>query len=523
MTSSARILVVDDHEDNRDMLARRLQRRGFEVDTAEDGYAALEKIDGQPYDLIVLDIMMPGLSGLEVLQKLRETYPRAELPILMATAKSESQDMVDALSLGANDYVTKPIDFPVVLARIQAHLQTREQAPSLPAPAATLPGDGKAAPGTVLDGRFRVEEIIGEGGFAIVFRATQLSTGQPVAVKVLRSRRAAVGTQTVEHKRFEREMRTIGKLHHPHVVRLIDFGTLRAQLREPKLGWVGDGSEEEVVEETETRLVIRRLPYIVMEYLEGETFGALRKRQGPLAPAQAVGVMLPVLSAVGAAHAAGVVHRDLKPPNIMVVRGADGHLEPKVLDFGIAKPLDEEASVLTHGDGGLLGTPEYMAPEQIRETREADARADQYALGCILYELLTGKPAFRAPSYVDLLQAVSMGTFPRPRELAPELPEGLEAVVLRAMDAEPERRFSSVEAFGKALLPHAAPEVRARWQGSFAVADDPPPPPRGPEASELPTRSVRGADAGARGGEGGPTDGGAPAPQRAGLALLGLG
>lgn len=454
-----RLLVVDDNEDNRDMLARRLRRRGFEVETAEDGLVALAMIDTSSFDLVLLDIMMPGLSGLEVLAKLRETFPRAELPILMATAKSESTDMVEALKLGANDYVTKPIDFPVALARVMAHLQTRQQAPSLPAPAMHLPADGRAAPGSVLDGRYEVHEIIGEGGFANVFRCKQLSTGQVVAVKVLRS------PDIVQRKRFEREMRLIGKLNHPHVVRLIDFGRLQARVAQELWSGGGEGFEDT----TETRHVVRKLPYIVMEYVEGPTLGELVKAEGPLPIQEAIALMLPVLSAVSAAHDAGVVHRDLKPPNILVAK--HGSLpEPKVLDFGIAKPNDEESN-LTQGES-ILGTPEYMAPEQIRETREADERSDQYALGCILYECLTGKRAFRAASFVELLQAVSSGAFETPSKVNDAIPDELERVVLRAMDLDPDRRYKDLLAFGNALLPFASAEVRARWSLNFSTHSD---------------------------------------------------
>src|SRR5688572_20337674 len=119
------LLVVDDNEMNRDMLARRLQRHGYTVAVAEDGERALEMIASQPFDLVLLDIMMPGTSGLEVLQRLREHYSVADLPVIMATAKDQSEDMVTALKLGANDYVTKPLDFPVVLARTQTQLSLR--------------------------------------------------------------------------------------------------------------------------------------------------------------------------------------------------------------------------------------------------------------------------------------------------------------------------------------------------------------------------------------------------------------
>ncbi|MBX3247417.1 MAG: response regulator [Myxococcales bacterium] len=467
----ARLLVVDDNEDNRDMLSRRLRKRGFTVDVAESGHAALDRLNGDRYDLVVLDVMMPGLSGLDVLKTIREKQSRVELPVLMATAKTDSADVIEALELGANDYVTKPLDFPVVLARINAQLRTRQETPRPQTPTTFLPPDGRATPGTVLDGRYRVESILGEGAHAIVFRATQLSTGQLVAVKVLHAERANDST-SVDRRRFEREMRVIGRLHHPNVVRLIDFGTLEAHVQMAQPAWVADGTETETPAGGFERLhlVVRRIPYLVMEYLDGETLGQLVKRVGPLEPSRAVELMLPVLSAVAAAHASGVLHRDLKPPNIHVVRGIGGQLEPKVLDFGIAKPLDDDVSVLTMNQTtSLLGTPEYMAPEQLRESAEPDGRVDQYALGCILYELLVGDRAFRAGTYIELLQLVANGKFTRPRERVPSIPEELEAIVLRAMHKEADARFPSVEDFAEALLGWGDAVTRARWSGSFAA------------------------------------------------------
>lgn len=123
MNSSFSLLVVDDNEMNRDLLARRLQRQGYQVAIAEDGYQALTKIEQQHYDMVLLDIMMPGINGLEVLENLRKSYSSLELPIIMVTAKDQSDDIVGALRLGANDYVTKPLDFQVVLARVQTHLE----------------------------------------------------------------------------------------------------------------------------------------------------------------------------------------------------------------------------------------------------------------------------------------------------------------------------------------------------------------------------------------------------------------
>ena len=140
-----KLLVVDDNEMNRDMLSRRLSRKGYDVDTASDGYIALEMIDRQSFDLILLDIMMPGINGMEVLRTVRQTRSASDLPIIMATAKTESEDVVEALKLGANDYVTKPLDFPVVLARVSTHFQLKRATDQLNAAHARMKQDLEAA------------------------------------------------------------------------------------------------------------------------------------------------------------------------------------------------------------------------------------------------------------------------------------------------------------------------------------------------------------------------------------------
>lgn len=471
---SARLLVVDDNEDNRDMLARRLERRGFVVETADSGEAAIALIDSRPFDLVLLDVMMPGMSGLEVLEQVRRTYPRAELPILMATAKSSSEDVVEALRLGANDYVTKPIDFPVVVARIENHLQTRQQAPSIPVAATSIPADGRVAPGSVLDGRYEIVHMLGEGTFAVVYEAKQLSTGQRVAIKILHTHRAADNDE-VERQRFEREMQTIGRLHHPHVVRLIDYGTLKATLQPLGIGWMetADGAGFDVDQSVGgTRIIVRHLPYIVMEFVEGETLHEHMKREGAMEAEAAVDLMVPIVSAVAEGHSCGVVHRDLKPPNILIGRSVGIRPHPTVLDFGIAKPQDEET--LAQKGESLFGTPEYMAPEVLLGSGSAGPAADQYALGVMLYELILGKRAFRADSYVDLLQMISENKLPRLDKVADVSPE-LARVIERAVEHDPDQRYSSVASFGRGLLHHSSPEVESQWSGSFVVPSDPPP------------------------------------------------
>src|SRR5687767_14272464 len=175
------LLVVDDSEMNRDMLRRRLERKGYRVITAENGEQALELVAREPIDLVLLDVMMPGLNGLDVLRILRKTPAGKDLPVIMATAKSESTDIVEALDAGANDYVVKPLDVPVVIARVEAQLRTRA-ALRPPEPADTEP-----TADTVLAGKYLLESVIGSGAFGSVYRARHLGLDHRVAVKVLKA------------------------------------------------------------------------------------------------------------------------------------------------------------------------------------------------------------------------------------------------------------------------------------------------------------------------------------------------
>ncbi len=164
------ILVVDDHSDNRELLTRRLEREGFRVLEAESGRQALAHLKDGKVSLILLDVMMPEMSGIEVLQAVREAYSASELPVIMVTAKAQSDDVVEALGQGANDYVTKPIDFPVALARIQAQLRIRR-----PAADDEVSDPRDLRPGLVLDGRYRLEARVGAGNFGTVYKARHLA------------------------------------------------------------------------------------------------------------------------------------------------------------------------------------------------------------------------------------------------------------------------------------------------------------------------------------------------------------
>ena len=407
--SPATILVVDDLPANRDLMVRRLQRSGFQVLAAASGPEALELVRRGSVDLVLLDIMMPGMTGLDVLRTLRATRSTAALPVVMVTAKTDSEDVVEALSLGANDYVTKPVDYPVALARINAHLRTKQALRTEAAAAIEPRSPAQAVPGSVLGGRYRLDQPIGGGSFGTVFRARHLELDREVAVKILAT---SAGTDPEALARFRREGASACRVQHPNAVAVLDFG-------------VNPGG----------------VAYLVMELLEGHSLEKELEERGPLQPLRCAEIVVPVCSALAAAHAAGLIHRDVKPSNVFLHRTPSGEVT-KILDFGIAKLAAESAigQSLTI-DGSLLGTPAYMAPERFRRGPYGP-RSDIYSVGAMLYEMLSGRLPF-IPSTADPLALVAMQAEEDPPPLRvrrPDVSPALEALVLLALSRNPDTR-----------------------------------------------------------------------------------
>jgi serine/threonine-protein kinase len=285
-------------------------------------------------------------------------------------------------------------------------------------------------------GRYEVVRLIGKGGMAAVFEGVHPGLAKRVAIKALLPSIAALPGAK---ERFVREGRAAARVRHPHVVDVTDMG------------------EDE-----------RGRPYLVMEYLEGETLADYFRRRAPLPVERLVDFMLPVVAGVAAGHEEGVVHRDLKPQNLFLARDARGGRVPKVLDFGLSRLMDMTSSAEGLGPVGLhFGTTEYLAPEQASAGGVADGRSDQYALGLILYEGATGTPARRGGSELALWQQVLHGEITPPRALRAELPEAFESTLLRALAREPDDRFASLYALGEALIAFASPRGALRWQGTF--------------------------------------------------------
>ena len=226
-------------------------------------------------------------------------------------------------------------------------------------------------PGQVLDGRYRLDAVLGRGAYGEVYRATQLAVGRPVAVKVLLDERAQDARSVT---RFEREARALAALNHPHVVQLVDFGK-----------WHGGF-------------------YLVMELLTGQSLGEIIARDGPFPLVRARDITLQLLGALDAAHSAGVVHRDLKPSNVVLCRFGGREDFVKLLDFGIAKVQHVSGQAdLTQADS-VVGTPRYLSPEQASSVM-VTAQSDLYSLGVLVYEMLTGAPLFGVDSVHDVVAA----------------------------------------------------------------------------------------------------------------------
>jgi serine/threonine-protein kinase len=311
--------------------------------------------------------------------------------------------------------------------------------------------------GEVLAGKYRVERMLGAGGMGVVVAAEHMQLGQRVALKFLKLEAAS----EVSVKRFLREARAAAQIRGEHVARISDVGTLE------------DGS-----------------PYMVMELLEGRDLSAELAVRGALPVPHAIEYVLQACEAVAEAHVAGIVHRDLKPANLFLTHRPGGAPLVKVLDFGISKVItgsgDNLEPSLT-GTSALLGSPRYMSPEQLRGSKNVDARTDVWALGVILYELFSGSIPFDAETLPGLLAQIAADPPTPITAVCSNLPEGLAAVVMRCLEKDITRRFANVGDLALALLPYGAPSSRHSVERILAimgmpsasafVAAPPPPPP----------------------------------------------
>jgi CheY-like chemotaxis protein len=484
----ARILVVDDGAENRDVLRRRLERSGHAVETAEHGRRALELLAARPFDLVLLDVMMPELDGFTVLEAIKGDPALRDIPVIMISALDEMPSIVRCIERGAEDFLHKPFDPVLLRARINASLEKKRlrdqeveylrevgrvtEAATAVEAGTYLPGAlapvaqradelGRLArvfdsmvsqmkaredrlrdrvqdlrreieqarreskdPGPSLDGgnlatgdrfaqRYEVLSVLGRGGMGTVYRARDLELGEEVAIKTLLPEFVS-DKRLVE--RFKDEIRLARRLSDRHIVRTHDFGE-----------WSG-------------------VYFLTMEYVEGITVRALLDTRGRLGVSSTLALATQLAQSLAVAHAHGVIHRDIKPQNLLL--DAEGVL--KVMDFGVAR-LAERSTSLTEA-GLVIGTPAYMSPEQLM-AEKVDARSDLYAAGVVMYECLTGEPPFQAASVMSLIAKLLMHEPRPPAALNPDIPPALSALVLQLLAKRPEQRVQTAEGLIEQLAP----------------------------------------------------------------------
>lgn len=282
--------------------------------------------------------------------------------------------------------------------------------------------------GTILDGRYQIESVLGAGGMGVVLRAKHLALRQTVAIKV-----PLLGVAAESHtvERLLREARAAVRLRSEHVCRVLDVGS------------------------TPTGL-----PYIVLEHLDGVVLSSYLRRKKTLSIAQTWRFLLETCEAVGEAHRLGIVHRDLKPANLFLVADSLGRRSIKVLDFGISKVDNPDiADARLTESATLMGSPSYIAPEQMSDTRSVDARADVWALGVCAYEIVTGELPFKGASVMDLAVRIANDDVVPPSRLRDDLPPALDAIILRCLAKRREDRFDSAVELGAALADAAPPSI----------------------------------------------------------------
>jgi serine/threonine-protein kinase len=296
----------------------------------------------------------------------------------------------------------------------------------------TRPREEDVPEGEILAGKYRVEQVLGAGGMGVVARVTRLEGEGVFALKFLRP---SVARDVVAAKRFLREAAAARRIESPHVVKIWEVSELAS------------GS-----------------PYLVMEYLEGATLDQRLQGNQRLPLERACDLALQIAQGLAAAHAMGVIHRDIKPANLYLTKGPDGEELLKIVDFGVSKILDPDGpdgQKLTRTQASL-GSPLYMAPEQMRSARTADFRADQWSLGGVIYRMATGRLPFDAKSLPRLCVQVLEGDFVPVASRCPELPAGFAAAVERCLRVEPAERYADVAELAEAVAPFAGPRGHER-------------------------------------------------------------
>lgn len=414
------ILIIEDDEQLGRMVKDWLEIEEYTVNLVLTGMAGWKELQEGEYDIVLLDWDLPDIDGIDILKKVR--IGGNMIPIIMLTGRKAVDEKEVGLDQGANDYLTKPYHFKELTARIRNVL--RSQQPKVDKPLGSSNTDLlKAANliGTSLPSKYEFLELIGEGGMALVFKVRHPHLQKVMAIKMLQ----ACELKDNAIARFEREAQIISRLDHPNIVTVSDFGVTE-----------------------------NRQPYMVMEYIAGKSLDAILEEKEELPLAEMLDILDPVCSALAYAHKNEILHRDVKPGNIML-KSIDGSAPiPKILDFGLARLRTsemEKAPALTQANVAM-GSPPYMSPEQVRGSK-LDERSDIYSLACVIFEVLTGYVPFCATTASEIMTKRLEEPPLTLAEARPDLsfPASVQAVLHKALQKQPDLRYQSVLELREAL------------------------------------------------------------------------
>jgi DNA-binding NarL/FixJ family response regulator len=401
------IVLADDHTMVRHGLRMVLDAEEGLAVVAEAGDvdAALRRTRERQPAVVVLDLNMPGTATLPAIARFLDASPGCAVVVL--TMESDANMARAALAAGARGYVLKEGAEAVLVAAVRAAAGGRTYLdPELGARLAASTSEPTV--GSTFAGH-RIDAVAGSGGMGVVYRATDLALERRVALKLVAP---ALAADPVFRSRFERECRLAAGLDHPHIVPIFHAGEEAGRL------------------------------YVTMRFIDGTDLRALLREAGPLEAARAVGVIAQIADALDEAHAHGLVHRDVKPANILI--GTRGGAEHAYLtDFGVSKHVRGDPELT--GTGLAIGTADYIAPEQA-QGRDVDGRADVYSLACVLFQALTGRMPFEGDSDLDKLWA---HVHEPPPALRPDLPSALAAALAAALAKDPDVRQPSAGAFAR--------------------------------------------------------------------------
>ncbi|MDB4941044.1 MAG: hypothetical protein JWP97_578 [Labilithrix sp.] len=408
-----RIVAAEDDDQMARLLQRCLKSWGYETILARNGHEAwkiLKQADAPR--LAILDWDMPVMSGVDVCRMLRTTPHGKDVYVLMLTGRQEKDDVVQALETGADDFLQKPFDARELQLRLAKGV--RDTMRNDQRRTSTVPPAG-----SLLDNKFRLEKLIARGGMGTVWLGVHVKLGVNVAIKFMDAELA----ESADFSTFDREARAAAQLRNEHIVRIYDHGIDSAGL-----------------------------PYLVMEYLSGESLSERIQRLGPLSSEDVAAVGEQTARALSEAHSRGIVHRDIKPENILLVDDPDRACGfcVKVIDFGLADPSGARDN---NGEPGMLaGTLHYLSPEYLGGDAGPDSMLDLWALTVTLFHAATGRLAFDGETVNEIYAKLTREPYPVPSYQQPALGRAFDAWFERATSPHRHRRFQTAQELALALV-----------------------------------------------------------------------